>query len=304
MSGPAGVEGQCVDGDGLIAAVVEPRVRDLGGFTVDRILPAVGRRHLGPFVFFDHMGSAEFRFAPGTGVDVRPHPHIGLATVTYLFAGSIDHRDTLGSVQTIRPGDINWMVAGRGIAHSERTGPAPRAAGGPVHGLQLWCALPDEHEETTPSFDHHPAATLPVHTDGGVSARVLAGTAWGITAPTRVLSPTFYVDVTLAAGTTIDVPSGYAERGLFVVDGAVQLGARALTPGPIVVIEPGAQVTVRANQPARVMMLGGESVGERHIWWNFVSSSRDRIEQAKADWTAGTFGKIPGDDQEFIPLPE
>ena len=303
MSGPAGVEGQCVDGEGLIAAVVEPRVRDLGGFTVDRILPAVGRRHLGPFVFFDHMGSAEFRFAPGTGVDVRPHPHIGLATVTYLFAGSIDHRDTLGSVQTIRPGDINWMVAGRGIAHSERTPQALRPHGVPAHGLQLWCALASEHEETAPSFEHHPAATLPLHTDGGVSARVLAGTAWGITAPTRVLSPTFYVDVTLAAGTTIDVPSGYAERGLFVVDGAVQLGARALTPGPIVVIEPGAQVTVRANQPARVMMLGGESVGERHIWWNFVSSSRDRIEQAKADWTAGNFGKIPGDDQEFIPLP-
>jgi len=303
MSGPAGVEGQCVDGDGPISAVIEPRVRDLGGFSVERILPAVGRRHLGPFVFFDHMGSAGFRLEPGHGMDVRPHPHIGLATVTYLFAGSIEHRDTLGSYQTIRPGDINWMVAGRGIAHSERTGAAARAAGGPAHGLQLWCALPAEHEETTPSFDHHPADTLPLHSDGGVSARILAGTAWGVTAPTRVLSPTFYVDVTLAAGSTIDVPDGYAERGLFVVDGAVQLGAQVLAPGPIVVLAPGAQVTLRANQPARVMMLGGENVGERHIWWNFVSSTRDRIEQAKADWTAGRFGLIPGDDQEFIPLP-
>jgi redox-sensitive bicupin YhaK (pirin superfamily) len=304
MSSLTDLEGQCVTGDGLIAAVVEPRLRDLGGFSVERILPAVGRRHLGPFVFFDHMGSAVFRLEPGHGMDVRPHPHIGLATVTYLFAGSIEHRDTLGNCQTIRPGDINWMVAGRGIAHSERTGAAARAAGGPSHGLQLWCALPNEHEETAPSFDHHPSSTLPVHTDGGVTARVLAGTAWGITAPTRVLSPTFYVDVTLAAGATIDVPSEYAERGLFVVDGAVQLGASMLAPGPVIVLEPGAQVTLRADQPARVMMLGGETVGERHIWWNFVASSRDRIEQAKADWTAGTFGKIPGDDKEFIPLPE
>ena len=303
MSGPAGLEGQCVDGDGVISAIVEPRPRDLGGFAVERILPAVGRRHLGPFVFFDHMGSPSFTLPPGHGMDVRPHPHIGLATVTYLFAGSIDHRDTLGSFQTIRPGDINWMVAGRGIAHSERTGPAPRAAGGPAHGLQLWCALPAEHEETAPSFDHHPAASLPQHTSGGVTARILAGTAWGITAPTRVLSPTFYVDVTLSAGATIDVPSEYAERGVFVVDGAVQLGARVLAPGPIAVLEPGAAVTLRADQPARVMMLGGETVGERHIWWNFVASSRDRIEQAKADWTAGRFGTIPGDDQEFIPLP-
>ena len=304
MSGPAGVKGHCVPGDGLIAAVVEPRPRDLGGFSVERILPAVGCRHLGPFVFFDHMGSAGFRLEPGHGMDVRPHPHIGLATVTYLFAGSIDHRDTLGSFQTIRPGDINWMVAGRGIAHSERTGPAARAAGGPAHGLQLWCALPGEHEETTPSFDHHPAATLPLHSDGGVTARILAGSAWGVTAPTRVLSPTFYVDVTLAAGATIEVPAGYAERGLFVVDGAVQLGAHTLLPGPIITLEPGAQATVRADQPARIMMLGGENVGERVIWWNFVASSRDRIEQAKADWTAGTFGTIPGDDKEFIPLPD
>jgi redox-sensitive bicupin YhaK (pirin superfamily) len=304
MSGPAGLEGQCVAADGVISALVEPRLRDLGGFSVERILPAAGRRHLGPFVFFDHMGSSEFRLEPGHGLDVRPHPHIGLATVTYLFAGAIEHRDTLGSVQTIRPGDINWMVAGRGIAHSERSTAAARAAGGPVHGLQLWCALPSELEETAPSFEHHPTDSLPVLREKDKTARVLAGTAWGITAPTRVLSPTFYVDVTLSAGSTIDVPEKYAERGVFVVDGAVQLGAHVLAPGPIAVLEPATSVTLRADQPARVIMLGGESVGERHIWWNFVSSTRDRIEQAKADWTAGAFGKIPGDDQEFIPLPE
>jgi len=304
MSGPAGVKGQCVPGDGTIAAVVEPRHRDLGGFGVERILPAVGRRHLGPFVFFDHMGSATFHFDAGHGIDVRPHPHICLATVTYLFDGAIVHRDTLGSNQTIRPGDINWMVAGRGIAHSERTGPADRATGGPAHGLQLWCALPDEHEETEPSFDHLPAASLPVVRDRDKTARVLAGTAWGATAPTRVLSPTFYVDVQLAAGGSIDVPAEYTERGLFVVEGAVQLGAHTLAPGPVIVLEPGAPVTLRAQQAARVIMLGGESVGERHIWWNFVASSRDRIEAAKADWVAGKFGKIPGDDVELIPLPE
>jgi redox-sensitive bicupin YhaK (pirin superfamily) len=304
MSGPAGVQGQCVPGDGTVAAIVEPRHRDLGGFGVERILPAVGRRHLGPFVFFDHMGSADFHFAPGTGMDVRPHPHICLATVTYLFDGAVVHRDTLGSVQTIRPGDINWMVAGRGIAHSERTSPEDRTTGIAAHGLQLWCALPTEQEETHPSFDHWPAAKLPVLQDAGKTARILAGTAWGVTAPTRVLSPTFYVDVQLAAGGSIDVPANYSERGVFVVEGAVQLGAHSLTPGPIIVLEPNASVTLRADRPARVIMLGGESVGERHIWWNFVASSRERIEAAKADWTAGKFGLIPGDDQEFIPLPE
>lgn len=304
MSGPADVKGQCVPGDGTIAAVVEPRPRDLGGFSVERILPAVGRRHVGPFVFFDHMGTAEFHFAPGTGMDVRPHPHICLATVTYLFDGAIVHRDTLGSVQTIRPGDINWMVAGRGIAHSERTSPEDRATGIAAHGLQLWCALPAEHEETEPSFDHWPAAQLPLVEDRGTTARVLAGSAYGVTAPTRVLSPTFYVDVHLPAGGSIDVPAGYAERGLFVVEGAVALGAHTLAPGPVIVLEPGVPATLRADRPARVIMLGGESVGERHLWWNFVASSRERIEAAKADWLAGRFGTIPGDDQELIPLPE
>lgn len=304
MSGSAGDKGEAVAGDGVIAAVVEPRRRDLGGFSVDRIIPAISCRHLGPFVFFDHMGDAALRLASGHGIDVRPHPHIGLATVTYLFAGAIDHRDTLGSWQTIRPGDLNWMVAGRGIAHSERTPPVERAAGGPVHGLQLWCALPEQHEETSPSFEHHAAAALPVVRDTDKMARVLAGEAWGVRSPARTLSPTFYVDVTLAAGGSIDVPTGYTERGLFVVEGAVEIGAHALTTGPIITLEPGAAVTLRAARAARVMMLGGESVGERHVWWNFVSSSRDRIEAAKADWLAGRFGKIPGDAIELIPLPE
>jgi hypothetical protein len=289
MSGPADIRGECVPGDGTVAEIVEPRKRDLGGFAVERILPAVGRRHLGPFVFFDHM--------EGGSPQVRPHPHICLATVTYLFEGAIDHRDTLGSYQTIRPGDINWMVAGKGIAHSER-------GSGRAHGLQLWCALPVEHEETEPSFDHWPADKLPLVEDRGTRARVLAGSAWGVTAPTRVLSPTFYVDVALPAGGSIDVPSGYAERGLFVVEGAVRLNAHTLAPGPIIVLEPGVPVTLRADYAARVIMLGGESVGERHIWWNFVASSRDRIEAAKADWVAGKFGTIPGDDKELIPLPD
>jgi hypothetical protein len=304
VSGPAGLKGEAFAGDGVIATIVEPRKRDLGGFSVDRIIPAIGCRHLGPFVFFDHMGDAQLRMQAGHGIDVRPHPHIGLATVTYLFAGAIDHRDTLGSWQTIRPGDLNWMVAGRGIAHSERTPPSERAAGGPAHGLQLWCALPGEHEETTPSFDHHPSASLPVHTAGGVTARVLAGEAWGVKSPARTLSPTFYVDVALAPGASIDIPTGYSERGLFVVDGELQIGAHTLSTGPIITLEPTAAVTLRATQPTRVMLLGGESIGERHVWWNFVSSSRDRIEAAKADWQAGRFGKVPGDETEFIPLPE
>jgi redox-sensitive bicupin YhaK (pirin superfamily) len=288
----------------MIDKTIQPRARDLGGFSVERILPAADCRHLGPFVFFDHMGSAQFKLPPGHGMDVRPHPHIGLATVTYLFAGAIEHRDTLGSHQIIRPGDINWMVAGRGIAHSERTPAELRPLGLPAHGLQLWCALPDDHEETAPSFDHYAGATLPVHDRDGATARVLAGTAWGITAQTRTLSPTFYVDVTLAAGASIDLPTGYTERGLFVVDGAIEVGGHHLVPGPVVTFEPGAEVALRASQSTRVMLLGGEHVGERHIWWNFVSSSRDRIEQAKADWTAGRFGKIPGDEVEFIPLPD
>jgi redox-sensitive bicupin YhaK (pirin superfamily) len=288
MSGPADIKGHCERGEGIIAQLVEPRPRDLGGFAVERILPAVGRRQLGPFVFFDHMR--------GESLQVRPHPHICLATVTYLFEGAIVHRDTLGSCQTIRPGDINWMVAGRGIAHSER-------GTGTAHGLQLWCALPADHEETTPSFDHHPAATLPIVSDAGTTARVLAGTAWGATAPTRVLSPTFYADVHLAAGASIALPVEYAERGLFVVEGTARVNSHVIAPGPIAVLEPNVAVTVRADQPARVIMLGGQPLGERVIWWNFVASSRERIEQAKADWTAGRFGKIPGDDKEFIPLP-
>ena len=289
MSGPADITGQCVPGDGTIAAIVEPRHRDLGGFAVERILPAVGRRHLGPFVFFDHM--------EGGSPQVRPHPHICLATVTYLFEGAIVHRDTLGSHQTIRPGDINWMVAGKGIAHSER-------GTGHAHGLQLWCALPADQEETHPSFDHWPADKLPLLQDKDKSARILAGTAWGASAPTRVLSPTFYVDVHLTAGGSIELPAEYSERGVFVVEGAVRVNSHTLAPGPIIVFEPKASVTLRAERPARVIMLGGESVGERHIWWNFVASSRERIEAAKADWTAGNFGTIPGDDKELIPLPE
>jgi redox-sensitive bicupin YhaK (pirin superfamily) len=284
--------------------LLEARPRDLGGFTVGRVLPAIARRTVGPFVFFDHMGPAQF--APGKGMDVRPHPHIGLATVTYLFEGQIHHRDTLGSSQTIEPGGINWMTAGRGIAHSERTPPAQRSSGGKAHGLQLWVALPVSHEETAPAFDHHPAASLPGFDDGGVKVRVLAGSAYGATSPVRTLSPLFFVEASLAAGAVMPLPSEHEERAVYVVEGeaGVWAGDVRVPARQMIVLPPGPAPTLHSDGPARVALIGGAPLdGPRHVWWNFVSSSHDRIEQAKADWTAGRFGKIPGDDVESIPLP-
>lgn len=284
------------------SSVIEGRARDLGGFLVRRLLPSVVRRMVGPFAFFDHMGPAQF--AAGQGMDVRPHPHIGLATVTYLFDGEIMHRDSLGSAQPIRPGDVNWMVAGRGIVHSERTPPEQRAAPSRAHGLQCWVALPTRDEEIAPRFEHHDAAALPVISLPGVQLTVIAGHAYGVVAPTGVLSPTLYVHARLGAGASLPLDRDHEERALYVVEGTLELGGRIVESGTMLVLR-SSDDAVTAKSPGSVMLLGGAPLdGQRHVWWNFVSSSRDRIEQAKSDWRDGRFPTIPGDDREFIPLPE
>lgn len=283
--------------------LITPRLRDLGeGFTVRRVLPYARRRHVGPFVFFDHMGPV--RFAPGQGLDVRPHPHIGLATVTYLFEGEIMHRDSLGVVQPIRPGDVNWMVAGRGIAHSERTRPELRQAGAPLHGIQSWFALPQAHEETEPTFHHHPASSLPEIEKPGVRLRLIAGSAFGATSPAQTFAPMFYLDAQMSNGATLPVPDGYKEQAVYVAIGEVELDNQVYGEGTMLVLKPNARPKITARGAARLMLLGGAPLdGERNLWWNFVSSSKDRIEQAKADWRTGNWPKVPG-ETEFIPLPE
>jgi redox-sensitive bicupin YhaK (pirin superfamily) len=281
--------------------IVVPHTRDLGGFSVRRVLPAIERRMVGPFVFFDQMGPALFE--PGTGIDVRPHPHIGLATVTYLFEGEILHRDTLGSVQAIRPGEINWMTAGRGIAHSERTGPETRAAGGRLAGIQSWVALPKDDEETEPGFAHHGAGALPIVAGDGKEVRLLIGAAFGSRSPVRTFSETLYADIALAAGAQLEVPHEPEERALYLVEGTIAIAGEEFAPGRLLVLRPASEIVVAARSAARLMLLGGAPLdGPRHVWWNFVSSSRDRIEQAKADWQAGRFAAIPG-ESDFIPLP-
>jgi redox-sensitive bicupin YhaK (pirin superfamily) len=286
----------------VTAQVIEGRARDLGGFGVRRVLPAGVRQLVGPFIFFDHMGPA--RFAQGLGLDVRPHPHIGLATVTYLFEGEIVHRDSLGYCQPIRPGDVNWMTAGRGVVHSERTAQAERARGPALHGLQLWVALPREHEETEPGFRHYPGATLPETTVAGVRCRVLAGSAWDVSSPVATLSPLFYAEARLAAGDELPLPADHEERAVYVVEGALEWGGMETGVGRMLVLPAGRQPPLRSARGARVALIGGAPLdGERHIDWNFVSSDPQRIEQAKADWRAGRFPKVPGDEVEFIPLP-
>ncbi len=284
--------------------VITGKPRDLGdGFHVSRILPSIERRSVGPFVFFDYFGPVEF--APGKGIDVRPHPHIGLATVTYLFEGAQMHRDTLGSAQEIQPGDVNWMTAGRGIAHSERTGPALRAKGHRMHGIQSWVGLPKKDEEAEPSFQHVVSADLPAHSHDGVTLKIITGEAFGLKSPVGVFSPTFYVDAKFRNGARLKTDVPYEERAAFVVGGTVEIGDQILGVGSMVVLDAGEQSTIRAIGDARVMLLGGAPLdGERHLWWNFVASSKERIERAKNDWRAGRFGLIPGDDKEFIPLPE
>jgi redox-sensitive bicupin YhaK (pirin superfamily) len=287
---------------GPVKHVLKSGVRDIGGFAVRRVLPALPQQMVGPFIFFDHMGPAAL--APGGGLDVRPHPHIGLATVTYLFDGEILHRDSLGSVQAIRPGDVNWMTAGRGIVHSERT-PAPlRAGGGRVHGIQTWVALPRGHEEAAPAFAHHAAATLPVVELPGVTVRVIAGTAFGARSPVDVFSPTLYATADLAPGATLVVQPEHEERAVYVAEGSASVADAALAPGQMAVLPPGGEVAIRAAAVSRIMLVGGAKMdGPRFIWWNFVASSRERIERAKADWREDRFPPVPG-ETERIPLPE
>ncbi len=286
----------------MLDLVIDQKRKDLGGFEVGRLLPYARRRMVGPFVFFDHMGPVDF--APGfpRTVDVRPHPHIGLATVTYLFDGEITHRDSVGVTQKIHPGEVNWMVAGSGITHSERF-ETLRANGGPMNGIQAWVALPREHEETAPGFFHHDAPDLPTYESGGLWARLVAGEAFGAKAPVKTHSPLFYVHWALAAGASAQLPAEYPERAAYIASGSVEVENRTYEAGQMLVFKPGDAVTFNALSPSIVMLLGGEPVGERFLEWNFVSSSKERIEQAKADWRAGRMKLPDADDKEFIPLP-
>jgi redox-sensitive bicupin YhaK (pirin superfamily) len=283
--------------------LIDARPRDLGGFTVGRVLPWVHRRAVGPFVFFDHMGPSVL--PPGQGIDVRPHPHIELATVTYLFDGEIDHRDSLGVHQTIHPGAINLMIAGSGIVHSERSGPAFRERGGLLHGLQLWLGLPTAEERRAPSFEHHPAHTLPALAQGDVALRVLLGQAYGVRSPVTTLSPMFYVEARMPAGSRLALPQGPSERAAYVVDGRLDGEPQPVGERHMLVFDGDDEAHLLALTDARVMLLGGEPLdGPRHMFWNFVSSRPERIEQAKRDWAAGRFPPVPGDEHEWIPLPE
>jgi redox-sensitive bicupin YhaK (pirin superfamily) len=290
-----------------ILQVIGSRQRDLGGFVVRRLLPAEGRQMVGPFIFFDHMGPTQF--APGYGIDVRPHPHIALATVTYLFSGSLQHRDSLGTVQEIRPGDVNWMSAGRGIAHSERTPQSARGSGENVHGIQSWVALPDGQEDGEPTFVHHSASALPTHVGDGIEMSVIAGDAFGLRSPVVTLWPTFYVHVQIADGATLEVPADHEERAVYVVQG--ELGVRgergigdlSVTEGQLAVLAPGERTALRALGSSRAMLLGGERFPTpRFIWWNFVASSQERIERAKERWERQEFPAVAG-ETEYIPLP-
>lgn len=303
MSGPTSAQSNIrSSSDSEPIQVIAPRVRDLGGFTVRRVLPVANCPAIGPFVFFDQIGPADL--PPGQGIDVRPHPHIGLATVTYLFDGEIMHRDSLGSVQPIRPGELNWMTAGRGIVHSERTPPETRQHGSRLFGLQAWVALPKAFEETEPAFEHYGAEALPILEEQDRRICVIAGEWHGARSPVKTHSRLFYVDVQLAAGTTLALPSDYPERAIHVAAGRIEVADEIFEDGRMLVFREGHSITLRALDPTRLMLLGGEPLdGPRHIWWNLVSSSTERIEQAKADWKAGRFAKVPA-DSEFIPLPD
>ena len=286
-----------------MTTIISPRTHDLGGgFEVRRAVPSLQARSVGPFVFVDHMGPAIFE--PGRGIDVRPHPHIGLATVTFLWAGAINHKDTLGSEQVIVPGDVNWMTAGRGIAHSERTPVDERGREHAVHGMQTWVALPRPDEETAPEFHHHPASTLPQVRRNGAFLRVIAGRGFGEESPVRVFADTFNVAIDLEADAELVISDAYAERALYVLEGEAQLDGADIPDKHLVLLDPGSSPKLRARTPLKAMLLGGEPLdGPRHLWWNFVSSSKERLEVAKQDWRDGKFGQVPG-EVEFIPLPE
>jgi redox-sensitive bicupin YhaK (pirin superfamily) len=287
----------------MIELVIDQKRKDLGGFEVGRVLPYAKRRMVGPFAFFDHIGPATFQPGFPRTVDVRPHPHIGLATVTYLFQGEMTHRDSLGFTQDIRPGEVNWMTAGSGITHSERF-ERLRAEGGPMHGIQSWVALPEEHEETNPSFHHHEGADLPAGDERGLRWRLVAGEAFGARAGVRTFSPIFYLHCELAPGGGVEAPAEYSERAAYVAEGDVECEGATYHAGQMIVFAAGAPGVVRSERGATVMLLGGEPLGPRFIEWNFVSSSKDRIEQAKADWRAGRMKLPDADNQEFIPLPD
>lgn len=311
MSWNPALEPGCPDEVGLdaIETLIVPRTRDLGDFEVRRALPAPKRQMVGPFIFFDQAGPAEF--LTGRGVDIRPHPHIGLGTVTYLFRGDFHHRDSTGADQVIRPGELNWMVAGRGVSHSERTSAAARSGPNSLFGIQTWLALPDAVEDMSPMFEHHGQAALPVIADNGVSVRLILGRAYGETAPATMFSDTFYADVLLEPGCRLPMPHDHEDRGLYIVDGTISIAGQTFEAGRMMVFRPGDPITVAAgDQGARLMILGGATFsGPRYIWWNFVASSRERIEEAKAEWRAHNWGQgrfdLPADDRaEFIPLPD
>jgi redox-sensitive bicupin YhaK (pirin superfamily) len=286
-----------------VAQVIVPRSVDLGDFAVRRALPSARTRMVGPFIFFDHFGPAEFR--AGAGIDVRPHPHIGLATVTYLFDGEIMHRDSLGTAVAIRPGEVNWMTAGRGIVHSERTGAELRATGSPIHGLQMWVALPATKEEIDAAFAHHATAEFPMVQENGKTVRVVVGSLYGTSSPVPTLHETIFGDIHLKAGTALPIDADHEERAVYVIDGTIEISGDRFEAGRLLVFKPGDKIALTAVSDAHVVLLGGAPMdGPRHIWWNFVSSRKERIEQAKAEWKAGHFGKVPGDEIEFIPLPE
>ena len=310
MSWNPTLDPQCPDAGSLddIETLIIPRARDLGGFEVRRALPAPRRQMVGPFIFFDQAGPAEF--LTGQGIDVRPHPHIGLGTVTYLYDGEFEHRDSLGTHQMIYPGEVNWMVAGNGVTHSERTSAATRAGKSKLFGIQTWVALPDEAEETSASFEHHGQDALPFLEAEGKQLRLIMGRGWGETAPVSTFTDMFYADVMLEAGTMLPLPDDHEDRGVYITSGSVEIAGETFEAGRMMVFRPGDAITIRAGeQGARLMALGGETLnGPRHIWWNFVASSREKIEAAKeawaaGDWAEGRFQLPPGDDQEFIPLP-
>ncbi|MEM6381144.1 MAG: pirin family protein [Pseudomonadota bacterium] len=285
-----------------VETIIVPRARDLGGFEVRRALPSGKRQMVGPFIFFDQMGPAEFLV--GGGIDVRPHPHIGLATVTYLFDGEISHKDSLGSDLVIKPGELNLMTAGQGIVHSERATENTRAFGGKMFGIQSWIALPENVEESEPAFLHYGADQLPMINDHGLSVRVIAGELAGVKAPTETTWPTLYADAVLAAGARLPLDTTYEDRAIYTLKGTVQIAGDSFEPGQLLVFKPGDPVHITATTDARFMVVGGAPMdSKRYIWWNFVSSSKERIEQAKEDWKQGRFDTVPGDAEEFIPLP-
>lgn len=284
-----------------ISEIINPVEKDLGGFSVRRYLPHRLLRRVGPFVFFDHMGPADF--PAGTGIDVRPHPHIGLSTITYLFDGEIMHRDSLGYVQAITPGAVNWMTAGRGIVHSERTGDEARQNGQRLHGLQVWVGLPEDAEEVAPEFFHYESDSIPRVVKDGIDIRVVVGEAFGAASPVKTYSPLFYVDVDMQAGASIQLPDTYPERAIHVAGGKVNINGSSLSMYDMAIAKASAMVEISAEERSRVVLFGGEAMNHRHVWWNFVSSSRDKIEAAKNDWKNNRFDHVPG-ETEFIPLPE